>query len=55
MELHEFFLLLVTVLLGVRVLSEAAARLGILSVIGGTLTATRIGITVIATTLKQML
>ncbi len=34
MELHEFFLLLAIVLLGARVLSETAARLGIPSVIG---------------------
>ena len=34
MELHEFFLLLSIVLLGARLLSEAAARLGIPSVIG---------------------
>ena len=34
MELHEFFLLLAIILLGARLLSEAAARLGIPSVIG---------------------
>ncbi len=34
MELHEFFWLLAIILLGARVLSEAAARLGIPSVIG---------------------
>ena len=35
MALHDFFLLLAVVLLGARLLSEAAARLGIPSVIGG--------------------
>lgn len=34
MQLHEFFLLLAILLLGARLLSEAAARLGIPSVIG---------------------
>ena len=34
MELHDFFLLLAMILLGARVLSEAAARLGVPSVIG---------------------
>ena len=34
MELHEFFLFLAIVLLGARVMSEGAARLGIPSVIG---------------------
>lgn len=34
MELHEFFLFLAIVLLGARVMSEGAARLGIPPVIG---------------------
>jgi len=46
MELHQFFLFLAIILIAARLLSETVARFGITSVIGGTLTATSIGITV---------